>query len=226
MEGVAKPGIEIRILAEAVGAEDDVHEVVVDGVIEASGKPAAMTGHAAKADFSLFPRALGKKRPGFVLHAVDAVHGVIEVDVEIVGLQAFQTAFQRRHHLGFAIGCAGFGLGIQDISIPRNALQPLSHRFLGPAEAITFRRVEEGDATIEGMADQSTRLASSPSQSRFPIPRGRSCRGLHASGLRVRRLLRPVFGSRGSQAGHHPGSQECSTRQHPIRPACRKERLF
>ena len=126
MEGVAQAVVEIGVLAEAVGDQHDVDQIVVDRVLEAFGEPAAVSGHAAKADLALLLGALGERPPFRVLQARDVVDRVIEVDVQVVGLQAAQAALERRHHLGLRVARAGLGLGAEDHPVT-HAAQALAH---------------------------------------------------------------------------------------------------
>ena len=129
MEGVAQAGDELRVLAEAVGDQHHVDQVLLDRVVQTFGQPAAVTGHAAKADLALRLGALGERPPLLVLHARDVVHGVIEVDVEVVGLQAAQAAFQSRHHVRLGVALARFALGAEHHPIT-GAAQAFTHRLL------------------------------------------------------------------------------------------------
>ena len=85
MELRAQLLVEARILREVVGDEDDVGEVVVEGVVEALDERAPVARHAAKADLSVADRAVGELRPLGILEAPHVVDGVVEVDVQIVG---------------------------------------------------------------------------------------------------------------------------------------------
>ena len=153
MEGVAQAVVEVGVLAEAVGDQHDVDQIVLDRVVEAFGEPAAVAGHAAKADLALLLGALGELPPFRVLHPPDVVDRMVEVDVEVVGPQAAQAALERRHHLGPRVARAGLGLGAQHDPVA-HALQPLADRLLRPAEAIALGGVEEGHAAIERVAHQ------------------------------------------------------------------------
>ena len=62
VDGIAQPGIEVRILSEIVGDQHHVDEIVIDGVVETLDQPAAVSGHAAKADLALLVGALGELR--------------------------------------------------------------------------------------------------------------------------------------------------------------------
>ena len=89
MEGVAQAGDELRVLAEAAGDQHHVDRPcsIAYSRHSASRLPAR---NAAKADLALRFGALGERPPFLVLQAREVVHGVIEVDVQVVGLQAAQ----------------------------------------------------------------------------------------------------------------------------------------
>ncbi len=129
MERVAQAGDELRVLAEAVGDQHHVDQILLDRVVQAFGEPAAVPRHAAKADLALGFGALGERPPLLVFQARDVVHGVIEVDVEVVGLQAAQAALQSRHHVRLRVALARLALGAEHHPITR-AAQAFAHRLL------------------------------------------------------------------------------------------------
>ena len=153
MKGVAQAGDELRVLAEAVGDQHHVDQVLLDRVVQAFGEPAAVPRHTTKADLALRLGALGERPPLLVFQARDVVHGVIEVDVQVVGLQAPEAAFQSRHHVGLRVALARLTLGAEHHPIT-GAAQAFTHCLLRPAEAIALGRVEQGDAAIQRMAHQ------------------------------------------------------------------------
>ena len=153
MEGVPHLVGEAGILREAVGHQDDVHQVLVDGVVETLHQIAAVAGHAAEADLALFLRQRGELPPLLVAHARDVVDAVVEVDVHVVGAQPLQAAVQRLHHVPPGFGGTRLGLGRQD-DLLALALQRLADRLLGVAPAVALGGVEVVHAPRQGVADQ------------------------------------------------------------------------
>ena len=78
--------VELRVLAEVVGNEDRVGEIVIERMVEALDQPARVTRHAGEADLALPLRVDDERLPLGVRQPRDVVHGVVQIDVDAVGL--------------------------------------------------------------------------------------------------------------------------------------------
>ena len=102
--------IDIGVFAKIVGTQNNVNQILINCVLEAAGQTTAMAGHTAKPDFPLLLCFFCEQSPLFILHTINGIDGVIEVDIEIVCLQAPQTPFQRTHHIDDGGVCTSLGL--------------------------------------------------------------------------------------------------------------------
>src|SRR5262249_15624579 len=150
VETAEKALIETRVLTEIVGAQDDVELAHIDRVVEALRQMPGMAGHPGETDLSLLPRLFGKLVPFRVLQPLDVVDRVIEVDIDVVGPEAAEAAFERPHNRA----TIGVGprerLGREKNLISFAAERPAERRFR-IAAPIRLGGIEIVDSTVEGM---------------------------------------------------------------------------
>ncbi len=84
---------------------------------------------------------------------LDVVHRVVEVNVDVIGLQALQASLQRGHHRVLRVGGAGERLRSQE-DLVALALERVADNGLRLAAGVGFGGVEIIDSAIERVPDQ------------------------------------------------------------------------
>src|SRR5260221_7885853 len=99
VEAAEESLVKTRVLAEVVGAQDNVEPAGLDRVVEAIGQVAGVARHPGEANLTLPLRRVDELVPLGILKTRHLVDRVIEIHVYMVGLEAAQTAFERLHDL-------------------------------------------------------------------------------------------------------------------------------
>ena len=127
--------------------------MLVDGDVEALREAPAVPGHPGEADLALLLRAARELRPLGVPHHLGIVDRVVEVDVDVVGLQAAQALLEPLEDL-FATHRRR-RLGLRDEhDLVASAGQCTAEGLLGFTALVCVRGVEVGDAAVERVVDQ------------------------------------------------------------------------
>src|ERR1700694_1201800 len=111
-----------------------------------------VAGHSRKAQLALLLRRFSELVPLGILEPSEIVDGVIEVYVDVVGLEATQAALECLHNRVPAGVGRSQGLRHQEY-ILAVATQCVSKRGLRLTAPIGFGSVEIIDAAIDGVAD-------------------------------------------------------------------------
>jgi hypothetical protein len=141
------------ILAEVVGHEHHVDQVVVECVLDALGEPTAVARQPAPADLPLLARERHELRPLRVADPVDGVDGVVEVHVDVIGAETPQAGLERRHQIRARLFGTRHDLAGQD-HLVANALQGPAQGLLGASALVALGGVEVGDAPVEDVAHE------------------------------------------------------------------------
>ena len=106
VERLGQALIKRRVLTKVVGGQNDIHQIVIDGVIQHFRESARMPGDACIRNLALLFGTAGKFIPLWIIESGLVVYGVIEVHLNVIGLQACKRCFELMHH-GIALGrCA------------------------------------------------------------------------------------------------------------------------
>lgn len=112
-----------------------------------------MARHSSKADFALLLGPCGELKPLVILETRDVIYGMVEVEVDVIGLQAAQASVERSHHVIAEVPWSGLHLGGE-----RDALALSSERsaqdLLGPPTLVALSGVEVAHAAVEGVAHE------------------------------------------------------------------------
>ena len=153
VEAARETFVELRVHAEIVRHQQDIHHVPVQRVIQALDEPPGVAGHAREADLALFLRLLHEGVPLGILEPADVVDRMREVHVHVVGLKPLQARFQGAHHRRPALARTGVGLG-GDEHLVALAPERVADGDLGIAATIALRGVEVVDAAVQRVQHQ------------------------------------------------------------------------
>jgi hypothetical protein len=140
-------------LSKRVRDQDDVDQVALDHVVETLRQSVSVAGHSREPDLSLLLGAPDELVPLRILHPRDAVHRVVQVDVDMIRAQTPKARFQSRH-LGRG-RFAGLRLVLGgDRDLRAASLQRLPETLFGSAVLVPLGGVEVSDAAIERVVDE------------------------------------------------------------------------
>ena len=144
---------EARVLGEVVRGEEDVREIVVEGMVKALGEVAPVAGYPAEADLAVPDRPVRELPPLRVLKPPQVVDRMVVVDVDPVGAKPPKGPFESGHHrpAGLATPCLVLGRDDEAVPPPR---ERLADRLLRAAAPIALGGVEVRDAAVRRVADE------------------------------------------------------------------------
>ena len=153
MEAGPHPLEEARVLGEVVGGEEDVREIVVEGMVKTLGEVAPVAGYPAVADLAVPDRPVRELPPLRVLKPPQVVDRVVVVDVDPVGAKPAKGPFEGGHHRLAALAAPRLVLGRDDEAVPPPR-ERLADRLLRAPSAIALGGVEVRDAAVHRVPDE------------------------------------------------------------------------
>src|SRR5208282_594133 len=145
--------VEARVLAEVVRAQDYVAVAAVDRVVEAFGQIPRVARHPGEPNLALAARLRDEFVPLGILQPRRIVDRMVEVHVDVIGLQAAQTCFERGHHRTATVVRARDRLRGQEYLVAL-ALERVAYRSFGFAVGVRLGRIKVVDPAIKRVTDQ------------------------------------------------------------------------
>src|SRR4029077_1540264 len=164
-------------------------------------------------DLALLPGARRELVPLGILQPRHVVDRVVEIDVNVVGAEPPETAFERAHHRVAAVTRAGVGL-VREVDAVALAVYRLPDSRLRVPAVVAVGGVEVVDPAIErvpdGVARAGPQLASAEGDGGYPHAGAAERRiALHRRRAPARRLGRgPERKGAQAEAGEHPLLQQ------------------